>query len=124
MQMVATGFWKVAFIFSVFAASFLAFVPPALAAYHTDQIPGQEVLVVVKGVATPFSVFGLIKRFGQIPGVQQVSFDLSRGLADIRLKPGAEVTDAQFRRAVQSASYTPGDIRRKPARPAPGDRTD
>ena len=88
---------------------------PAWAAGPPDQGSGREALVIVKGVATPFSVFGLLKRFNQIPGVARASFDLSTGLADVRLRPGAEVTDAQLRDAIIDASYTPGDIRWQPA---------
>ena len=81
------------------------------------QPPNAEVQVIVKGVATPFSVFGLLRRLGQIPGVAHVSFDLSQGLADVLLQPGATVTDHQVREAVRDASYTPGPIRRKPTAP-------
>ena len=99
------------------ASDLVLLTPHALAADPTAGVADREVLVTVKGVATPFSVFGLIERFGQIPGVERVSFDLSQGLADVILKPGAQVTDEDFRRAVRSASYTPGDISRKPGPP-------
>ncbi len=74
----------------------------------------REALVIVKGVAMPFSVYGIVSRLQQIPGVDHVSFDLSQGLADIRLKPGAAVTDEQIRQAIINASFTPGEIRWKP----------
>lgn len=69
----------------------------------------------MNGVAVPFSVFGIIKRLKEIPGVEHVSFNLSQGLADIRVKPGAQISDDQIRQAVVDASYTPGDIRWMPA---------
>lgn len=75
---------------------------------NTDHT--QEVLVIVKGVTNPFTQFGLIKHLEQIPGVEHVTFNLLHGLADIRLKPGAQVTDAEIQQAIRSASYTPGDI--------------
>lgn len=105
----------------ILVCSFVTFTAPAIAGGPTGAVSGQDILVIVKGVATPFSVFGLIHRFDQIPGVEQVSFDLSQGLADLRLKPGAQVTDEEIRRAVRSASYTPGEISRPP-RPVPNDR--
>jgi copper chaperone CopZ len=71
---------------------------------------GDEVQVIVKGVAVPYSVFGVISRLEQIPGVANVSFDMRHGLADIKFKPGAHVTDEQLREAIKNASYTPGDI--------------
>ena len=75
----------------------------------------REALAIVKGVAMPFNVYGIVSRLQQIPGVDHVSFDLSHGLADIMLKPGAAVTDEQIRQAIINASFTPGDIRWKPA---------
>lgn len=70
----------------------------------------QEVFVIVKGVTNPFATFGLLKHLEQIPGVEHVTFSLLHGLADLRLKPGAQVTDAEIRQAIRSASYTPGDV--------------
>ena len=99
-----------------FGVGFSLFCSSALGA-DLVQARDAEVQVVVKGVATPFSVFGLVNRLGEIPGVEHVSFDLSRGLADVRLRPGATVTDHQFREAIRDASYTPGPIRRTPAKP-------
>jgi hypothetical protein len=74
------------------------------------QEQGDEVLMVVKGVVAPYATFGLLKHLSGIPGVATVSFNLLHGTADIRLKPGASVTDQQLREAVISAAYTPGDI--------------
>ena len=91
--------------------------PPVLGADPSGTVPEREALVIVKGVATPFSVFGLIRRFNQIPGVESATFDLSQGLADVKFKPGAAVSDEDIRRAVRDASYTPGPIRWKQAAP-------
>ena len=74
---------------------------------------GQEILVVVKGVTNPFTQFGLLKHFQGIPGADDVHFNLLRGVADIKLKPGAQVSDDEIRRAIRDASYTPGDITRR-----------
>ena len=80
--------------------------------------PGGEALVTVMGVVSPGSSFGLLKHLGGIPGVAEVHFDLLHGLARVRLKPGAAVSDEQLREAVFSASYTPGPIRWQPAQTA------
>lgn len=77
----------------------------------TPAPAGREALVTVKGVTYPFATFGIIKRLEQMPGVEHVTFDLKDGLADVKLKPGAEITDEQLRAAVKNASYTPGDIK-------------
>ena len=85
--------------------------PASFAADPRQPAIGAEVLLVVKGVATPFSEFGLIHHLSQIPGVRTVHFDLLHGLADVKLKPGATISDEDFRRAIRGASYTPGPIR-------------
>lgn len=72
--------------------------------------PG-EALAIVKGVVAPFAVFGLVHNLQAIPGVERVSFNLMQGLADIRVRAGAQVTDDQIRAAIRKASYTPGEIR-------------
>ena len=91
----------------------LAATAPAKAAE-----PGGEALVTVMGVVSPGSSFGLLKHLSGIKGVKDVHFDLRNGLARVQLLPGAVVTDEQLRAAVRSASYTPGDIRWKPAEAA------
>lgn len=95
---------------SLYGAIYLLIPMPIYGADPVQNTPTQEVLVIVKGVTNPFAQFGLIKHLQQIPGVEQATFNLLRGLADIRLKPGAQVTDAEIRQAIRSASYTPGDI--------------
>ena len=86
--------------------------------WAADQAPAKpalppgygEVQVVVLGVTAPFFVFGIVKRFEEIPGVEHTSFNLKRGTADVLLKPGATVTDDDLRRAVRNASYSIGPI--------------
>lgn len=103
------------FRMSVFLAALFVCLksPLAIGANPIETTSEREVLVIVKGVATPFSVFGLIQRLKQIPEVKSVTFDLSQGLADVRFKPGAVVSDEELRRAIRNASYTPGRIRWK-----------
>lgn len=91
--------------------------PLVLGADPRGTASEREALVIVKGVATPFSVFGLIRRFNQMPGVESMTFDLSQGLADVKFKPGATVSDEDIRQAVRNASYTPGSIRWKQVGP-------
>ncbi len=92
--------------------------PMANPATPNTLAPAGEVLVIVKGVATPFAVFGIVKGLSKMPGAAHVSFNLQRGLADIILKPGAHLSDEEIRRVVRTASYTPGDIRWKTPLPA------
>jgi copper chaperone CopZ len=96
--------------------------PPSLAtssvATPDALAPAGEVLVVVKGVASPFATFGIVKGLSKMPGVAHVHFNMQRGLADIVLKPGARLSDEEIRRVVRTASYTPGEIRWKTPVPA------
>jgi copper chaperone CopZ len=70
----------------------------------------RQALITVKGVANPFSSFGIVKRLRQVPGVRDVSFDLYSGQALVTLDPAVDVTEAQLREAVRNASYTAGKI--------------
>ena len=92
----------------ILACLYSSLAAPARAAPPPAQ--SDEVQVIVKGVAVPYSVFGIVKRLEQIPGVAKVDFDMRHGLADIKLIPGAHITDEELRAAVKNASYTPGDI--------------
>lgn len=95
-----------------FAVAYDCFLPTCHAGSPQGN-GGEEILAVVKGVTNPFTQFGLIKHFQRIPGVTDVHFNLLHGLAEIRLKPGAQVSDDEIRRAIRDASYTPGDITRR-----------
>ena len=105
------GLW---FGLGLMVAQSLAVPAPAAdqpSARPADLPPGYgEVQVIVLGVTAPFFVFGIVKRFEQIPGVEHASFNLLHGIADIILKPGASVTDDDLRRAVRNASYSIGPI--------------
>lgn len=92
--------------------------PPPSVATPDALAPAGEVLVVVKGVASPFATFGIVKGLSKMPGVAHVHFNMQRGLADIVLKPGARLSDEEIRRVVRTASYTPGEIRWKTPVPA------
>ena len=88
----------------------------SLSVCHAESPQGngaEEIYVVVKGVTNPFTQFGLMKHFLQIPGVYDFHFNLLHGVADIKLKPGMQVSDDEIRRAIRGASYTPGDITRR-----------
>ncbi len=95
------------------SAAGLAGAPAAHAdveAMAAQAAPDDDILMIVKGVTYPFSKFGLIRRLKQIPSVEAVWFDLQHGMAHIRLKPGGDVPDAELRRAIVNAAYTPGEI--------------
>ncbi len=70
----------------------------------------RQALVTVKGVANPFSSFGIVKRLRQVPGVKDVTFDLYTGQAIVTLEPKADIGEAELKEAVRNASYTAGKI--------------
>jgi len=71
---------------------------------------GEDVTIIVKGVAIPFTSFGIVHRLRTVPGVTRVQFNLKQGQAVLTLAPNAHVTNQMLRAAVENASYTPGRI--------------
>lgn len=65
-----------------------------------------EVHVIVLGVTSPFSTFGLGRRFLEVPGVAKMRFIMEEGRAVLWLKPGAQVSEDELRKAVRNASFT------------------
>lgn len=76
----------------------------------TLPLVGRVVMVQVKGVAIPFTSFGIVHRLRTVPGVTSVQFNLKDGVAILHLAPNAHVTGDMLRAAVKNASYTPGNI--------------
>lgn len=116
MGLVALGALTAASVREAWAASSPATPPQAQTAALTNPRyvtapPGYgEVHVIILGVTAPFFVFGIQKRFQEIPGVEKVTFILEEGLADVWIKPGAHVTDEDIAKAVRSASFSLGKI--------------
>jgi hypothetical protein len=108
------------FCFACAAASAKALVPTQTAKAKTtitkisktgSTLPlGGDVMVQVKGVAIPFTSFGVVHRLETVPGVTSVQFNLKHGVAILRLAPNAYVTNDMLCAAVKNASYTPGSI--------------
>lgn len=77
--------------------------------------------MIVWGIISPGSTFGLIKNLEAVPGVDHVRFDLRHAVATVDIHHGATVSDNQLRAAVISASYTPREINRPSACPSGSD---
>ncbi len=77
---------------------------------QSNNLKANQVAVQVKGVAIPFTAFGIIHRLETVPGVTKVDFSLTSGLAILTLSPQAKLTDTALLDAVRDASYTPGQI--------------
>jgi hypothetical protein len=89
--------------------------PAAPAGERSKELPPPppgygEVHVIVLGVTSPFSTFGLGRRLLEVPGVTRVRFIMEEGRAVLWLAPGAEVSEAELRQAVRNASFTAGRI--------------
>ncbi len=80
------------------------------APHVSAPLRAEQVNVEVRGVAIPFTAFGIIHRLETVPGVAKVQFDLTSGRAVLTLAPNAKITDRILLDAVRDASYTPGRI--------------
>ncbi len=71
---------------------------------------GQKIVVRVDGLSCPFCGFGLEKRLKRIEGVREVKIFVDKGLAELVLAEGKTVTEAQVKKAVEAAGFTPREI--------------
>jgi copper chaperone CopZ len=88
----------------------LAIISTGMAQNVADTRRERQALITVKGVANPFTSFGIVKRLRQVPGVKDVTFDLYSGQAIVTIDKDADVSEVQLREAVRNASYTAGKI--------------
>lgn len=70
----------------------------------------QKIVVRVDGLSCPFCGFGLEKKLKRIEGVQEVKLLVDKGLAELRLAEGKTVTEAEVRKAVEAAGFTPREV--------------
>lgn len=62
--------------------------------------------VHVKGLACPFCVYGLEKKFGEIDGVKNVKVSLKTGLVEVTMEDGTSLEEALARQTVENAGFT------------------
>jgi len=69
--------------------------------------------VQADGLACPFCAYGMEKQLTRIDDVESVETDIKSGTVVITMKPGATLTEADAKRAVEAAGFTMRDFRRK-----------
>lgn len=73
------------------------------------EVTGMSVRVV--GLACPFCAFGLEKKLKAVEGVRGVEVSLKPGVVALRVDPHRPPSVDALRKAVQSAGFTPGEVR-------------
>jgi len=66
----------------------------------------------VDGLSCPFCSYGIEKKLQALPGVTRVTVDMETGVVTVAAAPEAVLSDAQLRRAVREAGFTPRRITR------------
>lgn len=91
----------------------LSLVAPArlMSANAAEKTPARTIVVEIEGLACPFCVYGLERQFNRLEGVERAKVDLGQGKAELKLKPGATVTEAAIREAVRKAGFKASEIR-------------
>lgn len=90
----------------------LSLIAPARGSAHAaEKTPARAVVVEIEGLACPFCVYGLERQFNRLEGVERAEVDLGEGKAELKLKPGATVTEAAIREAVRKAGFKASEIR-------------
>jgi len=59
----------------------------------------------VNGLSCPFCAYGIEKKLGALEGVESVEVRLDEGAVIVRTRPGAELTEARARKAVEAAGF-------------------
>lgn len=67
---------------------------------------GTEYQIRADGLACPFCVYGVEKKFKQIKGVEHFDADLKKGLVTVRVAEGVELTEEQVRQLFRDAGFT------------------
>lgn len=62
--------------------------------------------VHVNGLACPFCVYGLEKKFGEIDEVKNVNVNLKTGLVEVTMENGKSLEEALARQTVEDAGFT------------------
>lgn len=60
----------------------------------------------VDGLACPFCSYGIEKQLRKVGGVEDVTVELEPGHVIVRMKDGAQLTEAQARAATEKAGFT------------------
>lgn len=79
--------------------------------YAQKKIDNPDIVVGVDGLACPFCAYGLEKKVKKLDGVEAVYVDIDEGIADIKLKEGATLSEENIKKAVADAGFTVREIK-------------
>lgn len=67
---------------------------------------GPQYRLAVDGLACPFCSYGIEKQLHKIAGVEEIRVELEPGHVMVRMRDGAQLTEAQARTATEKAGFT------------------
>lgn len=81
------------------------------AAPSATQPSGPRAAVVIDGMACPFCTYNIQRQLEGVEGVERVDVSLEKGEATVTLSEQDPATAKQLREAVESAGFTPTEVR-------------
>ncbi len=71
-------------------------------------------VIKIDGMTCQFCAHNVKKRLKTLDGVEKVEVDQDKGLATLQVKPGTNITDAQFKALIAEAGYNYRGTQSKP----------
>lgn len=68
-------------------------------------------VVVIDGMACPFCTYNIQRQLERVEGVERADVSLKKGEAYVTLSEQSPATAKQLRQAVESAGFTPTEVR-------------
>jgi len=67
---------------------------------------GTQYNLRVDGLACPFCAYGIEKKLIKSDGVESVTFDLEKGLVQVKAKEGVILTEEKLKQLINDAGFT------------------
>lgn len=84
---------------------------PEPSAAPASQEAATQATIQINGMACPFCTYNIQRQIEALEGVQRVDVSLEKGEAYVSLSKQNPPTAKQLREAVESAGFTPGQVR-------------
>lgn len=84
-----------------------------LSGQNTVAGGGAVYILQADGLACPFCAYGIEKQLTRFDGVESAETDIESGTVVVTMSPGATLTEAAAKRAVEAAGFTLGGFRQK-----------
>lgn len=88
---------------AVLAALMLA--APQAWAQADKQLDRPDITIEVGGLACPFCAYGIEKRLRKIAGLDSLAVLLEEGVVQVKMKPGATVSERRLQEAIEEAGF-------------------